>query len=604
MIIIHKVEIEEDSIFGDNPDEDFNVLTTAAEKCLKDLTQIYNYTDSMGLEHEISYRDLIKKAYYYNLENIGDLKRMSGQPYYIHPLKACLILINEIRNAEIESIIAAILHDLAEDIKEITLEMIQDEFGLVISNMCDALMKIKHKETKFLDKASTYEKLFKAFINDYRIILVKLADRLDNMRTLQHLKDFKQTEISTETLNFYVPFAYRLGLLNIKIKLEDLSLYFLDPIIYSEIKQEKEIKKEDIEREIMTCHEYLSNELNNAGLNHVITAEHKHFYEISRIISEGTKLSDISNFYSMKIIIFSTDYSDCYRAYGILVQKLKPVYYYYDYITQPKINLYRAIHATVNGPHGKRLEVIIRTAEMDDIAERGAAANLNPAEFKKSLNIKKSDVENWIAWLRDSVINEGDENAMQKIWGSIRSNLYENEIIVHTSKIKDIQLPHGSTIIDLAFNISEKSGLSLISAKVNDVLKDLKYELQNNDYVELIHSEHNEIGNDWIDSVVTIKALTGLYKYYQSKQIVIPEIKIEFPKDVKFRITGDDRTGILIDITNAIGQLNIQRINLSSTNALFEGAFTVAIPEKSFINTLYVKLLGIKGLKGVEILED
>jgi RelA/SpoT family (p)ppGpp synthetase len=588
MIRLYKLELEKECPFGKDVEKDLEVLL---EKC-----RVY----SEEIDEEI-----IKKTYYFCVDEFKDITRISGDLYYTHPLKVALIMFDELNYADNSSIAAALLHDVVEDRPEITKEIIADKFGADIANIVDGVTKIKGETIQKLDKAATYTKLFESLIKDVRVILIKLADRLDNMRTLHYMRLEKQKIIGDETLKFYTPFAQRLGLIKIKRKLEDLSLYFVDREKYEYIKNIIDEKQKDFLGLMRELESQISQSLDEKDIKHALALEHKHIYEIYRMIEQGNHLNEIDNFFSVVVKLMSNDYSECYRAYGIIANLLGPVRSFEDYISKPKINFYKALHSTHFTMNRRLVEIIIRTEEMDNLVETGMVGLLSIKSADSNLNFSKEDLKEWEDWMKD-IVNEGEEDAMEKIWGTILMNLDSEYITVYTVDREMYHLPVKASPLDLAFAISENYGLHCVSAKVNGQLKSMQYELKDDDVVEIITSPNSVPDAEWSNYVVTFKAVVKLHKYF--KNIGMQKETVEEPpqiNEVKFRILGDDRLGMLGEITSAIGQINILRINLYKTaENLFEGIFTVNLPNEEIINELFVRLLSIKGMNSVEILEE
>lgn len=588
MVRLYELEIEKSCPYGKDPEADWNFLKESCLKNLKDFDEI-----------------LVRNAYDFCVNDFKNVKRSSGDPYYTHPLKVALSLVNEFKLADSVSVAAALLHDTIEDVDYISYNDIKAKFGLEVAEIVDGVTKIKGSKTRSLDKSSTYAKFFNALIKDVRVIFIKLADRLDNMRTLNHLPLHKQRIIGHETLNFYTPFAQRLGLTKIKKILEDLALYFYDRTAYEVINPALEEKRKDFLGYITQFYDQLTEKLVEREIDHVLTIEHKHVYEIYQMIESGKSLSEIDNFFSMVITLNTNDFAECYKTYGVVANIFGPVSSFDDYIAKPKINFYRAIHSIHYGPGRKLVEVIIRTEEMDRIAESGMSALFSIKDVPQILRYQEKDLEEWTNWMHD-MVNQDEEDSVQKIWGSIRTNLYEDTITVFTNDENEYHLPKGSCPVDLAFEVSDETGMQLISAKINNEIKSLKYELKDRDKVQFINSAKSTPEREWEDYVVTIKAIVKLYEYFK----INPKLKIRKGKEkkdllAKFKILGEDRSGILNEITNAIGQINIQRINLYKTSSsVFEGAFTLSITDSDHLNHLFTKLLSIKGIRGIERIDD
>ncbi|MFC2132044.1 HD domain-containing protein [Bacteroidota bacterium] len=598
----YELPLEEENPYGKDILDDLNALLT---NCTK-------YIVNPDFEK-------ITKAYYFCVDGHRHIKRESGEPYYTHPLKVSLSLMKDFSVHDTASIIAALLHDTIEDVEGITIELVESKFGKDVARIVDGVTKIKGTMTRQMDKAATYGKLFLALVKDIRVIIIKLADRLDNMRTLFYLRDEKQKAIAYETLNFYTPFAQRLGLTKIKKNFEDLSLYFIDKRAFNNIHESLEQKRNVFINYIKNFLAQINQKLNERNVAHVLTIEHKHVYEIFTMIEQGKPLEEIDNFYSMVITLKTNDYSEAYRAYGIIANVFGPVSSLDDYIARPKINLYRALHSTHFGPGRKLIEVIIRTEEMDRIVERGIIEYAFPNKVSKPsggkpsggepLALDEAEVVEWVDWMQD-VIHTGEKDAIQKIWGSIKKNLYEDDITIHIkdaegmhpeqSRLESYVLPIGACPIDLAFAISENLALRCISVKVNDVVKSLDYELKNNDYVEIITSPKSEPSPEWQNFVITNKAVVKLHNYFKDYKSEKITYKVADKDIIKLRVKAEDRKGLLNDIRAEIGIENIRRVYLFTSNSEFEGLFHIQFDNNYSINALFTKLLSVKGIRGIE----
>ena len=577
-----ELPLEKFNPYGINVSDDLNVLLT---NCVK-------YIEKSDLE-------LITRAFYFCVDAHKAVIRSSGSPYYTHPLKVAISLLKDFSVNDNNCVIAALLHDTVEDVDDINIELISQKFGKDIAHIVDGVTKIKGSTTREMDKAGTYGKLFLYLVKDVRVILIKLADRLDNMSSLIHLRKEKQVAIAHETLNFYTPFAQRLGLTKVRKALEDLSLYFIDMQTFNNIHKALEDKRKIFLEFIRNFLVQINQKLNERNVSHVLTIEHKHIYEIFKMLEQGKKIGDIDNFYSMVINLRTNDYSEAYRTYGIIANIFGPVSSLDDFIARPKINLYRALHSTHFGPGRKLIEVIIRTQEMDKIVEKGITGYYSISKLNKPLSLEEEDVVEWVDWMQD-IIETGEQDAIQQIWGSIKKNLYDDDMAIHSKEGNSYILPLGSCPIDLAFAISEEVAFHCISAKVNDEVKSLDYELSNNDYVELITSPKSKPDPEWQYFVITNKAVVKLHNYFKNNQL-----ENNLPRNLqneifKLRVIANDRKNLLNDIKNEIGIENIFRLFLYNFNSEFEGLFHIKTNQNNSINTIFTKLLMIKGIKGVE----
>ncbi len=595
---IFEIEKEMCCPFGENVESDFAYLM---DECRRNID---NFDETK-----------ISEAFWLCVDAHKDQPRSTGDPYYTHPMKVALLLLNEFNVNDNSTIIAALLHDTLED-TWVTFENLAERFSTDIANLVEGVTKIKtpkddiaDKDDRYkislMDKAATYTKLFTGLVRDVRIILVKLADRIDNLRTLYALPERKRISIAKETMNFYTPFAQRLGLKKIKGYLEDLSLSYFNEAAYMDIKPALARKRAEFIEYIRFFYEQLTTLLIERKIEHVITIEHKHVYEIYTMMHEqGKRIEDIDNFYSMVIILPTEDITECYRVYGLISSVFGPVSSLEDYIARPKINIYRALHSTHYGPGRRLVEVVIRTEAMEKVAECGIA-NIFPLKSGSAeLEMNEPGRDEWVQWMND-IIEDGDADAVQRIWGSIKKNLYEDRIHIYSEDGRVFNMPVGACSVDFAFSLSVATGLHCLSAKVNGEIKQLDYELKDRDVVEIITSSKAVPAYEWSDFVITHRAVVSLYNYFKQNNIQIQnKAYVEHPQLAKLRITGEDRPQLLHDITIGIGTNNIQRINLSTVDSVFEAAFTISMNSRSELNALFTKLLTIRGIKGIEQIEE
>ncbi len=575
---------EEDSPFGKNLEYDLNSLLEACDSVL------VNYD-----------KDLVINSFNYCVEKHSTVFRKSGLPYYTHPLNVALILLKDFPYSDAESVAACMLHDTIEDVKGVLKSSIEENFGLEVAEMVDAVTKIRHEKTHALHtKASTSRKLFLALVKDVRVILVKLADRLHNMRTLHYLKPEKQYDIAKETLNFYTPLAHRLGLNKIKMELENLSFYYSDKDAYIEIQDKLRSKRREFLTYINQFVNLIDSSLDSHSLSHTITVVHKHEYEIYGMMQDGKELIDIDNFYSIVVILNSNEVSECYRAHGILANAFNSINFT-DYISNSKVDWYKALNTELIGPDGKRVEIIIRTEEMEKMAEEGFAARYSFALGRKSaLSFTDDEIESWGSWMQD-IIESNPENAQQIIWNSIKTNLYDGDLTIFSKDGSQTKLPKGSTVIDYAFALSNEIGLHCISAKINGVLKNLNYELHTGDQIEIIKSPKAFPKPEWQKFVSTHNAVVQLHNYFKNLPIET-ESKNEISEnfDVELLLIGEDREGMLLKITSGLENNMMKKISLDSKGELFEGSILINVKSKSELNQVFLNLLQIDGIRSVE----
>lgn len=581
-------EYEEQSSLGKDPNAD---LTLLLDECK---------AKSQNLDLA-----LIEKAFWYCHKHHNGVTRKSGVPYYTHPLNVALILLKEFPTNDAQTIAASLLHDVVEDVEGIKVHHIEEEFGKEVGEIVDAVTKIRHEAiNKMASKTLTYRKLFLALVRDVRVVLIKLADRLHNIRTLHYLRPEKQKEIALETLNFYTALAHRLGLTKIKMELENQSFYFSDKLAYESIRQELNEKRRDFIRYIQNFMSHIEKNLNIHNIRHTLSIIHKHEYEIYNIMQEGKGLGDIDNFYSVVIIIDSDDISECYRAHGVLVNAFSSINFL-DYIANSKLDWYKSLISEVIGPDGKKVEIIIRTAEMEKIAEEGFAAQFNlTSGRKRSLGITEQEIEDWGTWMQDIIEND-EENATPIIWDSIKVNIFDSELTVYTKDGSLVKLPKGASVLDFAFLRGDDYGFKCISSKVNGVVRDISYKLLNGDQIELILAETIRPKPEWQQYVVTHRAVVKLHKFFKENPIIqINESDIQENFDVVIKIIGEDKEGMLGQITSAIGSNNMKRISLDSHGHLFEGNIMLMVKNQKELNKLFAKLLMIKGIKSVERIDN
>lgn len=584
-IFMFQPEYEEDSPFGEDPNEDLKFLLEKAEQYVKDFD-----------------KELIEKAFWYCYNSHDGMVRKSGKPFYTHPLNVSIVLLEEFPIYDSQTVAACLLHDTLEDVDSVTRSGITKEFSAEVARMVDGVTKISHKEvSKTENKAASYRKLFLALVKDIRVVLIKLADRLHNIRTLHYLPPEKQKYIAEETLNFYTMLAHRIGLLKIKIELENLSFYYLDRESYEDIKNRLSEKRREFLGYIKSFLGVIEKNLDQQGIDHTLTIYHKHEYEIFNIIQTGKALNDIDNFYSINLIINSNEIGDCYRAHGIIANTFDSIKFL-DYISKPKFDWYKSLHTEIIGPDGRKIELSIRTKEMEEIAEEGFASKFSLKNKRKALDINKSDLDEWGQWMQE-MIEEYPDNAIQIIWDSIKVNLFDVDVVVYNKKGEPVSLPDGSTVLDFAFSKSVDDGMTCISAKINGVVKPIDYELEYGDQVEIITSKSVKPEPKWQQYVVTYKAVTTLFHYFKENPFV--EIPDESDEDefVKMKVVGEDRDGMLKEITQAIGQNSMHELHISAQEEDFEGVFTLKVAEEDDLNNIFLKILKISGIKSVNLVD-
>jgi guanosine-3',5'-bis(diphosphate) 3'-pyrophosphohydrolase len=449
---------------------------------------------------------LIKKAFNISMEAHKDMRRKSGEPYIYHPLEVALVCVEEI-GLGTTSIVAALLHDVVED-TDWELEDIEREFGYKVMTIIDGLTKIAGVfDYGSSQQAENFRKMLLTLSDDVRVILIKLADRLNNMRTLGSMPRHKQLKIASETMYLYAPLAHRLGLYSIKSELEDLYLKFTDTDTYKEIVFKINESKSYRNKFIKSFIQPIEDELVRQGLSFVIKGRPKSVYSIfNKMKKQGIPFEEVYDLFAVRIILGSdaeNEKADCWQVYSIVTDFYRPnPDRLRDWISTPRSNGYESLHTTVMSNTGQWVEVQIRTNRMDDIAERGYAAHWKYKE-KEGTKAPKG-LDDWITKVR-GLLESNDGNAIE-FMDDFRGNLFHEEVFVFTPKGELKVLPFGSTALDFAFEIHTQVGAKCIGAKVNQRLVPISHKLKNGDQVEILTSNKQKPTEDWLSIVVTSRA--------------------------------------------------------------------------------------------------
>jgi len=445
----------------------------------------------------------IRKAFEMALESHKDMRRKSGEPYIYHPIAVAQIAAEEI-GLGTTSIVCALLHDVVED-TDITLEDIEREFGKKTAKIIDGLTKISGVfDYNSSLQAENFRKMLLTLADDVRVILIKLADRLHNMRTMDFMPRQKQLKIASETIYLYAPLAHRLGLYAIKSELEDLSMKYLEPDTYKYIATQLNEKKAERNLFIKTFVEPINEILAEQGLVANLYGRPKSIHSIwNKMKKKNIPFDEVYDLFAIRIILDSApehEKADCWKAYSIVTDLYRPnPDRLRDWVSSPKGNGYESLHTTVMGPKGQWVEVQIRTQRMNEIAEKGFAAHW---KYKESSN--DNGLDQWIQKVREMLSNP-EANAFDFL-DDFKMNLFSDEIFIFTPKGALLQLPLGATALDFAFEIHTDVGARCIGAKVNHKLVPLSHKLQNGDQVEIITSGKQVPKEDWLNIVVTAKA--------------------------------------------------------------------------------------------------
>ena len=459
--------------------------------------------------------ELIKKAYYYAQRAHDGQKRISGEPYIIHPVEVALIL-TEIE-MDTASICAALLHDVIED-TDMSYSAIVNEFGEEIALLVDGVTKLSRINFKSKEdaQAENLRKMFIAMAKDIRVILIKLADRLHNMRTLEYQSERKQKEIAQETLEIFAPLAHRLGVFKFKWELEDLAFCYLEPDIYYEIAKRLKQKRRDREEYVHELIQQIRNGLEQIDIKADIKGRPKNIYSIyKKMVKQGKDIDEIYDKIAIRVIV--DDVRDCYGVLGIIHTMWKPLPgRFKDYIATPKPNLYQSLHTTLIGKGGEPFEVQIRTWEMHRTAEYGIAAHWR---YKEGANPKDKKFDEKLSWLRQILEWQQEVKDTSEFMESLKIDLFDDTVFCFTPKGKVIELPKGACPVDFAYRVHTEVGHQCIGARVNGRIVPLDYPLSNGDIVEILTSKSSPGPSyDWLNFVKTSSAKSRIKQWFNREK--------------------------------------------------------------------------------------
>jgi guanosine-3',5'-bis(diphosphate) 3'-pyrophosphohydrolase len=466
-------------------------------------------------------RARVRDAFVFACEHHADQRRKSGEDFIVHPVGVARICAS--MRLDTETLCAALLHDTVEDTSA-SIEEVRERFGEEIAGVVDGVTKLTGITFQSRDEAqaNNYRKMMVAMATDVRVILIKLADRLHNMRTIEAMPKQKQMEKARETLDIYAPLAHRLGIHAIKWELEDLAFATLHPRKYQEIKSLVAQQREERERYVSEAGEYLQSELTAVGIEAQIAGRAKHFYSIySKMTNKGREFNEIYDLTAMRVIVDSV--KDCYGTVGVIHSLWKPLPgRFKDFIAMPKFNMYQSLHTTVIGPEGQPLEIQIRTHEMHEMAEFGVAAHWVYKEpeaggdQRSGWTVAGEDAK--LKWLRSMLDWQKDLSDPREFMETLRTDLFEEEVYVFTPKGEVKSLAAGATPLDFAYEVHTEIGHRCVGARVNGKIVPLHYELQSGDIVEILTAKRERgPSRDWLATVKTTRARNKIKAWFKAE---------------------------------------------------------------------------------------
>ncbi len=478
------------------------------------MTRIEQIQKSISAYHSKADVDLVSKAYSFAARAHEGQTRKSGDPYVTHPLSVAFI-ITQLR-LDVPSVCAGLLHDAVED-TSVTVEELTAEFGSEIAFLVDGVTKLGQLPfaTREERQAENFRKMLLAMAKDIRVILVKFCDRLDNMRTLHHLPAAKQERIASETLQIYAPLANRLGIQWVKVELEDLCFKYLHPGEFDQLKSSVAVTRRERERYIREVEMLIAKEMGKAGIECEVSGRAKHLWSIRQKMKRtGRAFEEIHDAIGFRVICEST--RECYEALGVTHSEWKPIPgRFKDFVALPKPNMYQSLHTAVIGPHGERIEIQIRTADMHRVAEQGIAAHWKYKEGRTA--VLAAETERF-TWLRRMMESQQDLKDPSEFIESVKMNLFGDEVYVFTPGGDVKELPKGATPIDFAYGVHSEVGDHCSGARVNGVIVPLRYQLRNGDTVEIITSPNQKPNKDWLKLVRTSRAKTKIRHRLRKEQ--------------------------------------------------------------------------------------
>ena len=496
----------------------------AAVKSMSDFTSpedLYQeLISSVRKYHPSADISMIQKAYEVAREAHKDQKRKSGEPYIIHPLCVAIILAD--LELDKETIVAGLLHDAVED-TWMTYEEVEKEFGSEVALLVDGVTKLgqlNYSKDKVELQAENLRKMFLAMAKDIRVIMIKLADRLHNMRTLQYMKPEKQLEKARETMDIYAPIAMRLGISKIKVELDDLSLKYLKPEVYYDLVDKIALRKSEREEFVNSIVRQVKQHMDDAGIKSQVDGRIKHFFSIyKKMVNQDKTIDQIYDLFAVRILVDTV--KDCYGALGVIHEMYKPIPgRFKDYIAMPKPNMYQSLHTTLIGPNGQPFEIQIRTYEMHKTAEYGIAAHWKYKESSDGKVPVGKQEEEKLNWLRQILEWQRDMSDNREFMSLLKNdlNLFADNVYCFTPQGDVKTLPTGSTPIDFAYSVHSAVGNRMVGARVNGKLVPIEYEIQNGDRIEIITSQNSQgPSRDWLKLVKSTQAKNKINQWFKKE---------------------------------------------------------------------------------------
>jgi guanosine-3',5'-bis(diphosphate) 3'-pyrophosphohydrolase len=507
---------------------------------------------------------VLRKAFEFAAKSHLDQRRQSGELYVTHPIEVATIVAG--LKVDMASVVAALLHDVVED-TSVSLAEIEKEFGKSVSDLVDGLTKIGKIEFRSNQEklAENFRKMVIAMAKDLRVIVIKLCDRLHNMRTIKALPPAKRLRIAQETMDIYAPLANRLGIYGIKSELEDLCLRQIKPEIYDDLKKKISVKKTERVKNIEDVKNVMLDELKKYGFASVdVTGRPKHFFSIFKKMQErGLEFDDVHDLFAFRIVVDSI--KDCYEALGIIHAMWKPMPgRFKDYIAMPKANMYQSLHTTVIRPNGEPCEIQIRTQGMHEVCEFGVAAHWRYKESNGASTLvseSNPDIEK-MGWLRQIVEWQKELKDPDEFLEAVKVDLFDEEIFVFTPKGDVFQLPLRATALDFAFAVHSAIGQATVGAKVNGRMVPIKKELKSGDIVEILTSQKQKPNKDWLTFVTTSKAKNRIRAFLRTEQrerskVLGHDLLVQELSDREIDFETFERQGNLPSVVKASREANL-----------------------------------------------